>query len=76
MYLPRTIIPKKEAKRINSSFPDIDECATMDCKGYECINSYGSYRCECDIGHRLEGDHCVGTCPKKKEKNISFNLTI
>lgn len=38
----------------------------MDCKGYECINSYGSYRCECDIGHRLEGDHCIGMCKKTK----------
>lgn len=49
----------------------------MDCKGYECINSYGSYRCECDIGHRLEGDHCIGMREKKKKyflklKNISY----
>lgn len=47
----------------------------MDCKGFECINSYGSYRCECDIGHRLEGDHCVGTSKKKKILTIKIYRT-
>lgn len=38
--------------------PDIDECLTYKCGG-RCVNLPGSYRCECDKGYRLQGEHCV-----------------
>ncbi|KAK2588211.1 hypothetical protein KPH14_004248 [Odynerus spinipes] len=38
---------------------DIDECASGICKTSRCVNTPGSYRCECDEGYRSDGDTCV-----------------
>ena len=43
---------------------DIDECASEDTNncGQTCVNTEGSYFCQCDDGYRLESDGytCVG----------------
>ena len=46
------------------SFPDIDECArdpTL-CRGGRCVNTPGSYTCQCPEGHELTptGKACKG----------------
>lgn len=45
---------------------DLNECAMMPdaCVGGECINTDGSFRCECPQGYRLDpsGKKCVGKC--------------
>lgn len=41
----------------------MDECKEPDvCKHGQCINTDGSYRCECPFGYILEGNECVGEC--------------
>lgn len=47
------------------SVADIDECATetYDCpKHSSCVNTEGSYDCECDEGYMSHQDKCVGKC--------------
>ena len=42
---------------------DIDECQNenTDCQNFaHCINSQGSYNCECNDGYKLEGQSCIG----------------
>jgi hypothetical protein len=43
---------------------DLDECAVMldVCEGGECINTDGSFRCECPQGYILDssGEKCIG----------------
>ncbi|OBS71247.1 hypothetical protein A6R68_00212, partial [Neotoma lepida] len=40
----------------------MDECKEPDvCKHGQCINTDGSYRCECPFGYILEGNECVDT---------------
>lgn len=40
---------------------DVDECLDPDnCKFGQCINTDGSFRCECPYGYILEGAQCVG----------------
>ena len=45
-------------------FLDIDECKAIPkiCSGGRCVNSIGSYRCECPTGQKLDTDlqKCVG----------------
>ncbi|XP_018418411.1 PREDICTED: fibrillin-1 isoform X2 [Nanorana parkeri] len=39
---------------------DMDECTDPDkCKNGQCINTDGSYRCECSFGYVISGDECT-----------------
>lgn len=44
-----------------SVFPDVDECADEPCS-HGCLNTYGSYMCNCDEGFELasDGTTCIG----------------
>lgn len=41
---------------------DIDECINNPCVNGQCINTDGSFRCECPMGYRLDisGVRCEG----------------
>ena len=43
------------------SYLDIDECELGACINGECINTQGSYQCECPAGFYLRGDACFGS---------------
>ncbi|KAL4837391.1 hypothetical protein H8958_022066 [Nasalis larvatus] len=46
----------------DDSAVDMDECKEPDvCKHGQCINTDGSYRCECPFGYILAGNECVDT---------------
>lgn len=49
---------------------DLNECALMSdiCRGGDCINTDGSFRCECPIGFVLDlsGTKCIGMCHLKR----------
>ncbi|KAM7158532.1 fibrillin-1 [Molossus nigricans] len=46
----------------DDSAVDMDECKEPDvCKHGQCVNTDGSYRCECPFGYVLEGNECVDT---------------
>ena len=51
-------------------FTDIDECAlnTDDCgeKGY-CVNTRGTYGCQCNPGYEGNGKTCGGKCVGRGE---------
>lgn len=38
---------------------DIDECRRGVCEG-KCVNTVGSFYCQCEKGYRLQGGVCVG----------------
>lgn len=44
-----------------SVVPDVDECADEPCS-HGCLNTYGSYMCNCDEGFELasDGTTCIG----------------
>jgi len=50
--------------RLNLLNVDIDECSRDPslCRGGHCVNTEGSYRCQCAEGHELMpgGDACKG----------------
>ena len=51
-----------------SRFPsDVDECSFEEhCRrelGNVCVNTPGSFRCQCQAGFRAEAPACVGTSP-------------
>lgn len=70
-------------KKINISilFPgrlnkkDIDECEAAPCVNGECINTQGSYQCECLPGYYLEEDSCFGET-LKFIRLIEFSIEI
>ena len=48
-----------------SHFPtDRDECLISHYCMHRCVNTVGSYYCECDIGYKLSNNNhsCVGEC--------------
>ena len=52
---------------------DIDECRTYkaDCsKNAWCVNTIGSYRCECMAGYRGDGRTCVYTGMGRLSVNV------
>ena len=55
---------------------DIDECASNVSKCSQlCINSPGSYLCDCNHGYQLDNDHtsCKG---KNNQKSLHFLLNL
>lgn len=58
---------------------DLNECdfMTNPCDGGECINTDGSYRCECPVGYVLDstGKKCVDENECKINVNICGNGT-
>lgn len=46
--------------------PDVNECLESPgiCSNGQCINTDGSFRCECPMGYNLDytGVRCVGEC--------------
>ena len=61
----RVQMKKEKGRRlVASSVSDIDECAsrTHDCtrEGEFCVNTNGSFTCECDTGYINIGDRCEG----------------
>ena len=60
----RVQMKKKGRPLVASSVSDIDECAsrTHDCtrEGEFCVNTNGSFTCECDTGYISLGDRCEG----------------
>lgn len=60
---------------------DVDECKSNPCPGHHdiCVNTPGSFRCECISGFRKTNGFCKGIAfaappPQKKEINNVFDL--
>ena len=49
---------------VSCCFPDYDECteSTYECdSNADCINTIGSYNCQCRTGYTGHGKTCTGT---------------
>ena len=45
-------------------FADIDECLTgLATCSQECVNTLGSYECQCYQGYKMEQTDCIGKQP-------------
>lgn len=48
-------------------FSDIDECERnpLLCRGGMCVNTEGSFQCDCPVGHELSPsrEECIGEFP-------------
>lgn len=71
----------------SESGADLNECEIMpgSCEGGDCINTDGSFRCECPMGYILDssGRRCIGkfrdsvaTLPVISHQNFLGDLTI
>ena len=48
---------------LHCCFPDVDECRDSGvCRGGQCLNTDGSFRCQCPPGFDVSADqlHCIG----------------
>ena len=47
-----------------TDYADIDECLSPDTCGPHgiCVNSVGSYDCQCIKGYQWNGTQCIGLC--------------
>ena len=58
-------------------FEDVDECSegTADCHSHaSCMNTAGSYQCECTSGYRGNGTDCEGILFKTMMLLLSFYI--
>ena len=53
---------------------DLDECSLLEeaCRGGDCINTDGSFRCSCPEG--LSSIHCIYSSPHTIHSPLSFYL--
>lgn len=55
---------------------DIDECLSAPCQNGRCINTPGSFRCECNPGFNLgpDGRSCLGAYPNFRYFPLSYRV--
>ena len=55
-------------KNVNLPLLDENECLKMPCNLNQlCVNTVGSYKCDCNNGFKKKGNVCIG---KRKVKNL------
>ena len=63
----------------SESGADLNECEIMPgtCKGGDCINTDGSFRCECPMGYVLDssGRRCIGEYSLNRVFNAQSKLS-
>ncbi|XP_070698790.1 complement component C1q receptor [Pempheris klunzingeri] len=57
------------------SCSDIDECQSQACQHHLCVNTYGSYRCECKDGYEMVDGECsdVDECQQSRCEHSCSN---
>lgn len=55
---------------------DIDECISSPCQNGRCINTAGSFRCECHLGFNLgpDGRSCLGSYELLSVSNMMYKI--
>ena len=76
LWLARSIYTQSFTVFYLSSSSDVDECSsnnTNSCQ-FACINTLGSYRCECPVGYHLgaDGKKCQGIYVTVRMESIAF----